>query len=255
MIGRYNLQLTSESIGKTSSRLLKSARNRNRDPPPDRLKPFSIGAVGAHTPPEFRIPPRYTLSQHRRRVGIHTPSIATLSPIRCARYLPRFDFVVATTLPSIGCFIHSLTMKSLLLPTLFALTPLTLAQQALIPSTLPACAAQCTTLQNAQTSCQTNPTTQYSCFCTSSLLPSLRSNPPAQLQECTACSSADLSTIANWYRSFCPNGGSDAGATQPTTTSTAAKAPSATSQTTSASTTATAAANQPDSSSNPQGPW
>lgn len=60
-----------------------------------------IGAVRAHTPPEFHIPPRYTLSQHRqRRVIIHTPSIAILSRIQCARYLHRFDLVVATTLQS-----------------------------------------------------------------------------------------------------------------------------------------------------------
>ncbi len=146
-------------------------------------------------------------------------------------------------------------MKSLLLHTLFALAPLTLAQQALIPSTLPACAAQCTTLQNAQSSCQTNPTTESSCFCQSSLLTPLKSNPPAQLQACTACSSADLLTIATWYQGFCKNGGSPAGATQPTTTSPAANAPSATSHTTSASAAATAATNLPDSSSGPQGPW
>ena len=146
-------------------------------------------------------------------------------------------------------------MKSLLLPTLLALAPLALAQQALIPNTLPACAAQCTTLQNAQGSCQTNPTTETSCFCQSSLLTPLKSNPPAQLQDCTACSSGDLLTIGNWYQQFCASGGSAGGATQPTTTSSAAKAPSATSHTTSASAAATTAANQSDSSSGPQGPW
>ena len=148
-------------------------------------------------------------------------------------------------------------MKSLLLPTLFALAPLALAQQTLIPSTLPACAAQCTTLQNAQSSCQTNPTTETSCFCQSSLLTPLLSNPPTQLQACTACSSGDLLTIGSWYQNFCKNGGSGAGAgaPQPSTTSPAAKAPSATSHTTSATGVAATGAIQPDSSSGPEGPW
>ena len=146
-------------------------------------------------------------------------------------------------------------MKSLLLPTLFALAPLALAQQVLIPSTLPACAAQCTTLQNAQSSCQSNPTTETSCFCQSSLLTPLLSNPPTQLQACTACSSGDLLTIGSWYQNFCKNGGSGAGTPQPSTTSPAAKAPSATSHTTSATAAAATGANQPDSSSGPPGPW
>ena len=145
-------------------------------------------------------------------------------------------------------------MKSLLLPTLFALAPLALAQQVSIPSTLPACAAQCTTLQNALSSCQTNPTTEFSCFCASSLLIPLNSNPPAPLQACTACPSGDLLTIGSWYQNYCKSGGSAAGAPQPSTTS-SAKAPSATSQTTSATPAAATGANQPDSSSGPQGPW
>lgn len=146
-------------------------------------------------------------------------------------------------------------MKSLLLPTLFALAPLALAQQVLIPSTLPACAAQCTTLQNAQSSCQTNPSTEFICFCHSSLLIPLLSNPPAQLAACTACPSGDLLTIGSWYQNFCKNGGSAAGAPQPSTTSSSANVPSATSHTTSATPAAATGANQPDSSSGPPGPW
>lgn len=208
------------------------------------------------TPPEFRIPPRYNSANFPNvESSSIRPSTAIVSHLQCARYFHPFDLVVATTLQSIGHSIHSLNMKSLHLPTLFALAPLALAQQVLIPSTLPACAAQCTTLQNALSSCQTNPTTEFSCFCESSLLIPLNSNPPAQLQACTACSSGDLLTIGSWYQNYCKSGGSAAGAPQPSTTSSAAKAPSATSKTTSAASAAATGADQPDSSSGPQGPW
>ena len=145
-------------------------------------------------------------------------------------------------------------MKSLFLPTLFALAPLTLAQQALIPSTLPACAAQCQTLQNAQTSCQTNPTTQQSCFCQSALLTSLYSTNPAGLAECT-CTSADLQTIGTWYQGFCKNGAAPAAGNQPTTTSPAAKNPSVTGHTTTPSAASATAPSQSGSSNGTQGPW
>ena len=96
-----------------------------------------------------------------------------------------------------------------LLPALLA--PLITAQQ-LIPQNLPSCVQQCPALQQGQTGCTpaggapvTSQGTYQSCFCQSALLTQLYS--PNPIQFCSTCSTTDMSTIQNWYKSFCERGG------------------------------------------------
>ena len=134
-------------------------------------------------------------------------------------------------------------MKTFVFPLLIAIiTPLTTAQQ-LISTTLPACVQACVPLQQGQTGCTpaggapvSNQDTYKSCFCQSALLTQLYSNSAAQL--CTNCAPNDMSTIQNWYKSYCgkggaavPTNGQNGNAQQPTptTSSSSTVSPTATS--------------------------
>ena len=133
-------------------------------------------------------------------------------------------------------------MNRLFLPLLIAIiTPLISAQQ-LIPNNLPSCAGQCTVLQQGQSGCTpaggapvTNQDTYKSCFCQSALLTQLFSDTAVQL--CSTCQPSDMSTIQNWYKSYCGKGGApvqgngngqNGNAQQPTTTSTSTAPPTTT---------------------------
>ena len=106
-------------------------------------------------------------------------------------------------------------MQYLLLPLLLTiLNSLTTAQQ-LIPQDLPSCAQQCTVLEQGQTGCTpaggapvTSQGTYQSCFCQSALLTQLYAESPVQL--CSTCSSTDMSSIQNWYKTFCGRGAAPA---------------------------------------------
>ena len=151
-----------------------------------------------------------------------------------------------------------------------SITPLVLAQTAILPSSasngFPQCALGCGTLQSAASSCEADPSGQQSiidsCFCQSALLTDLKSNPSAVCgSSCT--SSSDLSSLQTWYNNFCSSGGNTAAGGQTTTVTAGATTTANTPTTTSAGAATASVSTTPSTTGDPalngnqpqQGSW